>query len=92
MSSSLEEIDSHTGTDDEQSPLLGSAKPVDNGTIERGADGTEDRDSNHETLIAEEPSTGELLVVLIGIWFGCFLAALDSTVSGILTHCLAYIY
>ncbi|KAI4226948.1 MAG: hypothetical protein L6R36_002762 [Xanthoria steineri] len=38
-----------------------------------------------DTPIAEEPTTGKLLVVMGSIWFGCFFAALDSTIIATLS-------
>ena len=65
---------------DEQSPLLsnGKTQAQDNGTIERGADRSEDDDGETDVPIAEEPSTAKLVLVLSSIWLGCFLAALGT--------------
>ena len=35
--------------------------------------------------LAKEPTTGELLIVMSSVWFGCFLAALDSTIVATLS-------
>ena len=40
---------------------------------------------NNDVPLAEEPSTGKLLLVLGSIWFGTFLAALDSTIVATLS-------
>ena len=44
-------------------------------------------DNRHENDVpsAEEPSTGKLLLVMGSIWFGTFLAALDSTIVATLS-------
>ncbi len=71
----------------ETSPLLGNGKhPSDGEANENGRadDGGLEGDEN-DVPIAEEPSTGKLLVVMSSIWFGTFLAALDSTIVATLS-------
>ncbi|KAL9004655.1 MAG: hypothetical protein Q9188_002546 [Gyalolechia gomerana] len=64
----------------ETSPLLG--KPS-NRDI-KPANG-QNSSADNDTPIADEPSTGRLLLVLCSIWFGCFLAAVDATVIATLS-------
>lgn len=77
------EVDSHE-TATETSPLLRDGK--DSRSVERG-DIASDGDGNEEidVPLADEPSTGQLLLIMSGVWFGCFLAALDSTVIATLS-------
>lgn len=70
----------HDGRPSETSPLLGKSS---NGDIKR-ANG-HDPSSDDDTTLAEEPSTGELLLAMSGVWVGCFLAALDSTIIATLS-------
>ncbi|MCJ1241553.1 hypothetical protein MMC14_009558 [Varicellaria rhodocarpa] len=74
-------------SNDEQSPLLGgdNSKSVDNGTIERGSEQSDSPDNDGETPISEEPSTKKLIAVMSSIWFGSFLAALDTTIIATLS-------
>ncbi|KAL8950184.1 MAG: hypothetical protein Q9222_003762 [Ikaeria aurantiellina] len=65
----------------EHSPLLG--QPTDKPADEAARPTEEHHDD--ETPIAEEPTTGKLLIVLGSIWLGCFLAALDSTIIATLS-------
>lgn len=80
MSTSVHPHSEPSSPPDEQSPLLsnGKTQAQDSGTIEHGADRSEDGSSDGETdvPIAEEPSTAKLVLVLSSIWLGCFLAAL----------------
>ncbi|KAL2044797.1 hypothetical protein N7G274_002572 [Stereocaulon virgatum] len=41
--------------------------------------------NGHSIPHAQEPSTGELLIVMSSVWFGTFLAALDSTIIATLS-------
>ncbi|MCJ1396510.1 hypothetical protein MMC18_009401 [Xylographa bjoerkii] len=78
---------SDDGRPEEQQPLLSNGKGTDNGTIssdtERDAD-SHDSDTT-DVPIAEEPTTGQLIRVMSSIWFGSFLAALDSTLVATLS-------
>ena len=73
----------------ETSPLLGNSNgkinpndgPSQEGNI---GDAGESRDEN-DVPLAEEPSTGKLLLVMGSIWCGSFLAALDSTIVATLS-------
>ncbi|KAL8752651.1 MAG: hypothetical protein Q9199_005591 [Rusavskia elegans] len=66
----------------ETSPLLGQrASKSDDGAIHPPQHHPQD----DNTPIAEEPTTGKLLVVMGSIWLGCFLAALDSTIIATLS-------
>lgn len=78
MSTSVHSRSEPSSPPDEQSPLLSNcqSQAQDNGTIEHGADRSEDADSEADVPIAEEPSTAKLVLVLSSIWLGCFLAAL----------------
>ncbi|MCJ1404813.1 hypothetical protein MMC11_008039 [Xylographa trunciseda] len=71
----------------EERPLLSNGKGTDNGTIssdtERDAD-SQDSEAT-DVLMAEEPTTGQLIRVMSSIWFGSFLAALDSTLVATLS-------
>lgn len=71
----------------ETSPLLGNGKHhTDEEANEDGQaeDSAQDRDES-DVPVAEEPSTGKLLLVMGSIWFGSFLAALDSTLVATLS-------
>lgn len=71
----------------ESSPLLRNGKDQKaSQSIERGENGFEGHvDEENEIPLADEPSTGELCLIMSGVWFGCFLAALDSTVIATLS-------
>jgi len=70
----------------EESPLLANGKDRDdNGTIERQAPSEGNAVTENEVPVADEPSTGRLLVVMSSIWLGCFLAALDQTIIATLS-------
>ncbi|MCJ1273271.1 hypothetical protein MMC21_001061 [Puttea exsequens] len=73
----------------ETSPLLGNGNGKDNPDVE--ADEAADDScayriaDNDPVPLADEPSTGKLLLVMGSIWFGTFLAALDSTMVATLS-------
>ncbi|KAL8736708.1 MAG: hypothetical protein Q9166_000074 [cf. Caloplaca sp. 2 TL-2023] len=73
----------------EHSPLLKQGdRKSSNGAIE--VDGgqyssSQEAQNDNDTPIADEPTTHKLLVVMGSIWFGCFLAALDSTIIATLS-------
>lgn len=70
----------------ESSPLLGDGKAQeDNGSSERGQTVRGTADQEHDVPLADELSTGRLLLVLSPVWLGCFLAALDSTIIATLS-------
>lgn len=70
----------------EESPLLANGKDRDdNGIIERQASSEGNAVTENEVPVANEPSTGRLLVTMSGIWLGCFLAALDSSIIATLS-------
>lgn len=71
----------YEGRPSETSPLLGKSS---NGHI-KPANALHDPSSDDDTTLVDEPSTGELLLALSGVWFGCFLAALDSTIIATLS-------
>lgn len=73
----------------ETSPLLGSLNGKTTPDSESGQRGDTDnagdsQDGDHVSR-KEEPGTGELLLVMGSIWFGTFLAALDSTITATLS-------
>lgn len=68
------------GAANEQSSLLTNGKnQSNNGTTERQEDPNAGAAEN-EVPVADEPSTGRLLLVMCTIWLGVFLAALDQTI------------
>ena len=71
----------------ESSPLLGNGKDQEAlqsiEQVTNGAIGVVNEEN--EIPMADEPSTSELLLTMSGVWFGCFLAALDSTVIATLS-------
>lgn len=73
----------------ETSPLLGNGdgKVTPDGESGQGGDTDNAGDSRGENdaPLAEEPSTGKLLIVMSSIWFGTFLAALDATIIATLS-------
>ena len=86
----------HTSSDapTETSPLLangnshGNGKPTYSGEVSDEENQTNDVNGNpteDNVPLAEEPSTGKLLIVMSSIWFGTFLAALDSTIVATLS-------
>ncbi|KAL9132550.1 MAG: hypothetical protein Q9175_006276 [Cornicularia normoerica] len=85
----LTEHDNVEEPSSETSPLLGNGNgkvTPDDEPSQRGHTDSagNSRDENHVPL-AEEPGTGQLLLVMSSIWFGCFLAALDSTIIATLS-------
>ena len=52
---------------------------------ESQANHTKDTTNGHSISLAQEPSTGKLLLVMSSVWFGTFLAALDSTIIATLS-------
>ena len=73
-------VDEAATTVTEESPLLGNSK--DDSTVESGQRAA---NADDNVPIADEPSTGRLLLVMSSIWLGCFLAALDSTIIATLS-------
>lgn len=73
----------------EASPLLAKVESrSSNGDLEpahRQVSQQPDDDDDDGTPIADEPTTGKLLLVLGSVWLGCFLAALDSTIIATLS-------
>ncbi|KAI4097844.1 MAG: hypothetical protein LQ344_000116 [Seirophora lacunosa] len=72
------------GSPSETSPLLAKTESK---SSHRDLEHTNDQvpPNKDDTPIADEPTTGELLLVLGSIWVGCFLAALDSTIIATLS-------
>ncbi|MCJ1420958.1 hypothetical protein MMC32_007318 [Xylographa parallela] len=73
---------------EEERPLLTNGKGTDNGTISSDTEqsaGSQDDSEATDVPIAEEPTTGQLIRVMSSIWFGSFLAALDSTLVATLS-------
>ena len=82
MSTGSSKYDIPTPT--ERDPLLGRDKgPSD----EERASGQGQRHDGHDddTPLPNEPTTGELMLIMIGPWIGSFLAAVDSTIVATLT-------
>ena len=73
----------------ETSPLLvnSNAKinPNDGPCQEESTGDAGDGRAEDEIPLAEEPSTGKIVLVMGSIWFGTFLAALDSTIVATLS-------
>ncbi|MCJ1377454.1 hypothetical protein MMC17_000549 [Xylographa soralifera] len=72
---------------EEERPLLSNGKGLENGTISSDTEqspGSYDSEAT-DVPIAEEPTTGQLIRVMSSIWFGSFLAALDSTLVATLS-------
>ena len=73
----------------ETTPLLGdnSTKIIPDNVSNHEETTANAGDNPHENDVplAEEPSTGKLLLVMGSIWFGTFLAALDSTIVATLS-------
>ncbi|MCJ1430855.1 hypothetical protein MMC27_000205 [Xylographa pallens] len=72
---------------EEERPLLSNGKGTDNGTSSSDTEqsvGSHDSEAT-DVPIAEEPTTGQLIRVMSSIWFGSFLAALDSTLVATLS-------
>lgn len=81
-----------TNTDEpssETSPLLGNGNgkvaPDDESSHGGGTDNAGDSLDENDVPLPEEPGTGKLLLVMGSIWFGTFLAALDSTIIATLS-------
>ncbi|KAI9841894.1 MAG: hypothetical protein M1838_003348 [Thelocarpon superellum] len=78
------------GTATEESPLLGDglAKPADQENVDAAED-TPHRDDDDEpetdVPIPNEPSPQKFIVICASVYFGVFLAALDSTIFATLT-------
>ncbi|KAL8655143.1 MAG: hypothetical protein Q9226_003167 [Calogaya cf. arnoldii] len=68
----------------ETSPLL-VERPSKSGDGPIHSPNPQQHPQDDDTPIAKEPTTGELLGVMGGIWLGCFLAALDSTIIATLS-------
>lgn len=79
----------HGGGSSETTPLLGdnSTKitPEDVSNHEETNANVGDNQHENDVPLAEEPSTGKLLLVMGSVWFGTFLAALDSTIVATLS-------
>ena len=77
------------GLSSETTPLLrdNSTKIIPNDVSHHEETTANPGDNRHENDVplAEEPSTGKLLLVMGSIWFGTFLAALDSTIVATLS-------
>ena len=71
----------------EQSPLLGNGRSSIDEEAAHDNTGANNGDINSvdEVPLPDEPTTGQLLLVLSGGWLGSFLAAVDSTVIATLT-------
>lgn len=74
-------------TSEEERPLLGNGKGIRNGSLESSSEQCQESQDprDDEFSIAEEPSTGQLVAVMSSIWFGSFLAAVDSTLVATLS-------
>ena len=71
----------------ETSPLIRNGKhgyPTEADEIIR-RDFAENGHSQEPISLANEPSTGKLLLIMSSVWFGTFLAALDSTIVATLS-------
>lgn len=68
----------------ERSPLLsdGKTSPDEESTVPAGQDPEVDND---DVPLPDEPGTAELALIMVGPWFGSFLAAVDSTIIATLT-------
>ena len=80
----------HTGEpSSETTPLLGdNITKINSDDISNHEETTANAGNNpheNDVPLAEEPSTGKLLLVMASIWFGTFLAALDSTIVATLS-------
>ncbi|KAL8765727.1 MAG: hypothetical protein Q9209_007292 [Squamulea sp. 1 TL-2023] len=71
----------------ETSPLLAqnNNKPSDGEVPAPEDPNPQDHSQDDETPLADEPTTGKLLLVMGSIWLGCFVAALDSTIIATLS-------
>ncbi|MCJ1291270.1 hypothetical protein MMC34_002813 [Xylographa carneopallida] len=72
---------------DEERPLLSNGKGTTNGSISSDTEQSSGSQESETTdvPIVEEPTTGQLIRVMSSIWFGSFLAALDSTLVATLS-------
>ncbi|KAI4206565.1 MAG: hypothetical protein LQ346_001055 [Caloplaca aetnensis] len=74
------------GSLSETSPLLAKIKSrSDQRDVEPAYRQDSQKPSDGETPVVDEPTTGELLLVMSSMWVGCFLAALDSTIIATLS-------
>ena len=71
----------------ERSSLLGQHGSANGHVDPEGQDGPngQQTDGNNETVIAEEPETKRLVLLMLAIWVGVFFAALDTTIVATLT-------
>ncbi|KAL6714418.1 hypothetical protein ACLMJK_007841 [Lecanora helva] len=73
----------------ETSPLLGNGKfryPTQANNVATDTEAaTGNGTTDSATPLASEPSTGKLLIIMSSVWFGTFLAALDSTIVATLS-------
>lgn len=85
----LREHDNAEEPSSETSPLLGDGygkgTPNDESSHEGNTDHAGDSRDEDEVPLAEGPGTAKLLLVMSSIWFGTFLAALDSTIIATLS-------
>ena len=78
------------GMSDETSPLLANGNGKHTYSTEANEEGlcnghANDTPNEGPVPLAKEPTTGKLLLVMSSIWFGTFLAALDSTIVATLS-------
>jgi len=71
----------------ETSPLLSNGKCGHPGQADEaaGAGNGENGVDENSVPLAKEPGNGELLLIMSSVWFGTFLAALDSTIVATLS-------
>ena len=85
----LTEHDNAGDPPSEHTPLLGTDSgktiPDDVSNHREDAESATHTQDEDDAPIAEEPSTAKLLSVMGSIWFGTFLAALDSTIVATLS-------
>jgi MFS family permease len=73
---------------DERSPLLGQQTSPANGQAvdsEASTSANAQTDGVSEVIVAEEPSTRRLLIIIGSMWIGCYFAALDTSIVATLT-------
>jgi MFS family permease len=72
---------------DERSPLLGQTPPANGHAVdpEASTPANAQTDGVSEVLVAEEPSTRRLLIIIGSMWIGCYFAALDTSIVATLT-------
>jgi MFS family permease len=73
---------------DERSPLLGHQAHTANGHAidpEASNPTNTQTDGATEVVVAEEPSTKRLLIIMGSMWIGCYFAALDTSIVATLT-------